>query len=61
MLMICALAMPMFLLYAACSVSAPKRFAGELREEWLQDRTPDNATAPAPDPTTEDERGFASA
>jgi hypothetical protein len=32
-------------------VTAVKRPAGETREKWLRDLTPDNATAPAPDPT----------
>jgi hypothetical protein len=33
-------------------VTAVKRPAGETRGKWLRDLTPDNATAPAPDPTS---------
>jgi len=32
-------------------VTAVKRPAGEPGEKWLRDLAPDNATAPAPDPT----------
>jgi hypothetical protein len=32
-------------------VTAVKRPAGETREKWLRDLTPDNATRQAPDPT----------
>jgi hypothetical protein len=35
---------------------AVKRPAGETREKWLRDLTPDNATAPAPDPTSDNVR-----
>ena len=33
-------------------VIAVKRPAGKPGEKWLRDLTPDNATAPAPDPTS---------
>ena len=32
-------------------VTAVKRPQGKPGEKWLRDLTPDNATAPAPDPT----------
>ena len=39
-------------------VTAVKRPAGETRGKWLQDLTPGNATAPAPDPTSGDLAGL---